>query len=230
MVAAARTGGEGPNAAQIGSAATKAMAPPASPRAAANQTPSRPRADGVPLAAGAEGAGDDRRGAVSEEDEQPGGGGQGGSGDAQPGELGGAEVPDDGRVGEQEDGLGDQGEEGGHREVQDGAAVVRGAPAARLAAHRRRIAIARWLCRTAADGQVVALTPFTHIGKATGPPRKKDTAQPAGGTDVTAATTGDARHADGVIPRRRVNCGFDAVLTETPKAGRHEGLRVRGGG
>ena len=44
---------------------------------------------------------------------------QGGARDAQAGELGGAEVADDGRVGEQEEGLGDEGEEGRDGQPQD---------------------------------------------------------------------------------------------------------------
>src|SRR5699024_3150672 len=69
-------------------------------------------ADGTPLVARAEPAGDGRGGAVGQEDEEVDRGQQDGAGDAEPGEGGGAEVADDRRVGEQEKRLGDEGEEG----------------------------------------------------------------------------------------------------------------------
>ena len=62
---------------------------------------------------------DARRGAVREEDTEPDDGLEDHRGDAQARELRGAEVTDDGGVREQEQRLGDEGEEGGHRESQD---------------------------------------------------------------------------------------------------------------
>ena len=64
--------------------------------------------------AGAEVAGDAAGGAVGEEDAQPDDGLQHDGGDAETGELRGAEVTDDGGVGEQEERLGDQRQEGGN--------------------------------------------------------------------------------------------------------------------
>ena len=61
-----------------------------------------------------------RRGrAVGEEDADRHGRGQQRTGDAEPGELGSAEMTDDRRVGQQEQRLGDQGGEGGPGEPQD---------------------------------------------------------------------------------------------------------------
>ena len=74
------------------------------------------RAPGV---AGAEVAGDARGGAVGEEHAEPDGGLQHHGGDAEPGQRGGAEVADDGRVGEQEQRLGGQRQERGDREPED---------------------------------------------------------------------------------------------------------------
>ena len=54
-----------------------------------------------------------------EEDAQPDDGGDDGPGDAQRRQFGGAEVPDDGGVGKQEQGFGDEGEERRYGQVQD---------------------------------------------------------------------------------------------------------------
>jgi hypothetical protein len=62
---------------------------------------------------------DARRGAVGEEDAQADDGLEDDCRDAETRELGGAEVPDDGGVREQEERLGDQGEEGRDGEPQD---------------------------------------------------------------------------------------------------------------
>ncbi len=69
--------------------------------------------------AGAEVAGHAGGGAVGEEDAQADRGLQDDRRDAEAGELGRAEVADDRGVGEQEDRLGDEGEEGRDREAQD---------------------------------------------------------------------------------------------------------------
>ena len=78
-----------------------------------------PGPDRRAFGAGAELAGDDAGGAVGEEHEQVGRGDERGAGHAEAGQRGQAQVPDDRRVGQQEERLGDQGEEGGHREAQD---------------------------------------------------------------------------------------------------------------
>ena len=62
--------------------------------------------------AGAEAPGHRGRGAVGQEDAQPDERLEHGRSDAEAGQLGGAEVADDGGVGEQEQRLGDQGHEG----------------------------------------------------------------------------------------------------------------------
>ena len=64
--------------------------------------------------------------AVGEEDADRHGRGQQRAGDAEPGELGSAEVADDRRVGQQEQRLGDQGGEGGPGEPQDLPVTARG--------------------------------------------------------------------------------------------------------
>ena len=76
------------------------------------------------LVAGAEVTGDDARRAVGEEDEDAGAGDEGGARDSQPGELGRAEVADDRGVGEQEERLGDERQEGRDRKADDLAAVT----------------------------------------------------------------------------------------------------------
>ena len=58
-------------------------------------------------------------GAVGEEDAEPDGGLEHDGGDAEPGQLRRAEVADDGGVGEQEQRLGDQRQEGGEGQAQD---------------------------------------------------------------------------------------------------------------
>ena len=75
--------------------------------------------EGGPEVAGAEVAGDAGGGAVGEEDAQPDDRLEDDRGDAEAGELGGAEVADDGGVGEQEERLGDEREEGRHGQAQD---------------------------------------------------------------------------------------------------------------
>ncbi len=74
--------------------------------------------------AGAESAGDARGGAVGEEDAQPDGGLEDHRGDPETGQRRGAEVADDGSVGEQEHRLRDQRQERGDGEPND-LAVVR---------------------------------------------------------------------------------------------------------
>ena len=83
-----------------------------------------PALDRGALVAGAEVPGDDARRAVGEEDEDAGARDEGGARDAEPGELGRAEVADDRGVGEQEERLGDEREEGRDREPEDLAAVA----------------------------------------------------------------------------------------------------------
>jgi hypothetical protein len=72
-----------------------------------------------PAVPGAEMPGDACGGAVGEEDAQADQGLEHGAGDPEAGELGGAEVSDDHRVGEQEQRLGHQREEGRHGQPQD---------------------------------------------------------------------------------------------------------------
>jgi len=84
----------------------------------------------------------DARRAVGEEDEDVGGRQEGGARDAEAGELRGAEVADDGAVGEEEERLGDQGEEGRDGEAEDlarGGRRLLGLPVAR---HPARIVAA----------------------------------------------------------------------------------------
>ena len=69
--------------------------------------------------AGAQSTGDTGGGAVGQEDAQADRGLQDHRGDADAGELGGAEVSDDGCVPEEEQRLGDEGEEGRDRQAQD---------------------------------------------------------------------------------------------------------------
>ena len=85
-----------------------------------------PALDRGALVAGAEVAGDDARRAVGEEDEDAGGRDERGARDPEAGELGRAEMADDRGVGEQEERLGDEGEEGRDRETDDLAAVAPG--------------------------------------------------------------------------------------------------------
>ena len=75
--------------------------------------------EGTAPVAGAEPAGHAGGGAVGEEDAQPDDGLEDDGGDAEPGQRGGAEVADDGGVGEQEHRLGDQGEERGDGQPHD---------------------------------------------------------------------------------------------------------------
>ena len=75
--------------------------------------------DRGPQVAGADPAGDGGRGAVGEEDADRDGRREQRAGDAEPGQLRGAEVTDDGRVDEQEQRLGDEGAEGGDGEPED---------------------------------------------------------------------------------------------------------------
>ena len=74
--------------------------------------------------AGTHPPGDGGRGAVGEEDAQADQGAEHRRGDPEPGQLRGAEVADDGGVGEEEERLGHQGEEGRNRQPHD-LAVVR---------------------------------------------------------------------------------------------------------
>ena len=74
---------------------------------------------------------------------------QDGRGDAEPGQLRGAEVPDDGGVGEQEERLGDQGEEGGHGEA-------RGSAGRRPGALRPRPPWGQPLCVSATERSVAS--------------------------------------------------------------------------
>ena len=83
------------------------------------------------MVAGAEPAGDGAGGAVGEEDEEAGDGRERGGRDAERGQLDGAEMTDDDRVGEQEERLGDEGHERGYGEPQD-LAVQRRSPTLRL--------------------------------------------------------------------------------------------------
>ena len=69
--------------------------------------------------AGPDVPGDAGGGAVGQEDAEPDRGLEDGPRDAEAGQGGGAEVAHDGRVGEQEERLGDQGEEGGNGETPD---------------------------------------------------------------------------------------------------------------
>ena len=78
--------------------------------------PWRERATGVP---GADLAGHRGGGAVGQEDAQADQRAEHRRGDAEGGQLRRAEVTDDGGVGEQEERLGDQGEEGGDGQSQD---------------------------------------------------------------------------------------------------------------
>ena len=71
----------------------------------------------------ADAAGDGGGGGVGEEDEDAHGGRQQGGGDAESGELRGAEVADDGAVDHHEERLGDEGAEGGDGERDDLAVV-----------------------------------------------------------------------------------------------------------
>jgi hypothetical protein len=80
-------------------------------------------ADGGLQVARAHPPGDRRSGGVGQEDEDADGGGEEGGGDAEPGELRGAEVADDGAVGHDEEGLRDQGAEGGNGQGDDLAVV-----------------------------------------------------------------------------------------------------------
>jgi hypothetical protein len=86
--------------------------------------------DGTGTIARAELAGDDGGGAVGEEDEDVGGGQQDGAGDAETGQRLDAEAPDDGGVGEEEQRLGDQGEEGRDGQAQHLAVLPGLVPAA----------------------------------------------------------------------------------------------------
>lgn len=76
---------------------------------------------------GAEPTGHRGGGAVGEEDAQADDRLHDGAGDAEPGQLGGAEVADDGGIGEQEERLGDERQEGGHGQPED-LGVVGGRP------------------------------------------------------------------------------------------------------
>ena len=80
-------------------------------------------ADGGGQIAGADPAGDRGGGGVGEEDEDADGGGEQGRGDAEAGELRGAEVADDGAVDHDEEGLGDECAEGGQGQRDDLAVV-----------------------------------------------------------------------------------------------------------
>jgi hypothetical protein len=79
----------------------------------------QPQGEGAAAVARAEEPRDAGGGAVGEEDAEPHRGLQHHGGDAEPGQLGGAEVTDHRRVGEQEQRLGDQGQEGRSGEPQD---------------------------------------------------------------------------------------------------------------
>ena len=74
--------------------------------------------DGGRQIARADAAGDGGRGGVGEEDEDAHGGRQQRGGDAETGELRGAEVADDGAVDHDEEGLGDERAEGGERRAR----------------------------------------------------------------------------------------------------------------
>ena len=87
--------------------------------------------EGAAQVAGAEVPGDARGGAVGEEDAQPDRGLQHHGGDAEAGELGGAEMADDRGVGEQEERLGDQGQERRDGQPQDLAVVLGSSPSDR---------------------------------------------------------------------------------------------------
>ena len=90
--------------------------------------PVDPLGEGAAQVAGAEVAGDARGGAVGEEDAEPDRGLQHDGGDAEPGQLGGAEVADDGGVGQQEERLGDQGQERRDGQPEDLPVRVRPSP------------------------------------------------------------------------------------------------------
>ena len=81
--------------------------------------PVDPLGQGAAAVTGAEPPGDAGGGAVGEEDAQPDGGLQDHRGDPESGQRCGAEVADDGRVGEQEHRLRDQGQERGDGEPDD---------------------------------------------------------------------------------------------------------------
>ena len=85
----------------------------------ASQTPVDALGERRASVAGPEQARDTRGGPVGEEDAQPDEGLEDGCGDAEAGQLGGAEVAHDRRVGEQEHRLGDEREERGQRQSPD---------------------------------------------------------------------------------------------------------------
>lgn len=72
----------------------------------------------------ADAAGDRRCCGVGEEDKDADGGHQQGRGDTETGELGRAQMADDGGVGHEEEGLGDEGAEGRHGECDDLSVVL----------------------------------------------------------------------------------------------------------
>ena len=91
-----------------------------------------PLGQGAAQVTGAQEAGDAAGRAVGQEDAEPDHGLQDRRGDAETGELRGAEVADDGGVGEQEERLGDQGQERRDRQSQDLAVAGR-----RASSHRK---------------------------------------------------------------------------------------------
>ena len=105
-----------PPAARSSGSATTVTSSPISGRQPESVDALRQRAAGVP---GADLAGHRGGGAVGQEDAQADERAEDRRGDAEGGQLAGAEVAHDGGVGEQEERLGDQGEEGRHGQPQD---------------------------------------------------------------------------------------------------------------
>ena len=123
VVAWPATSGPTPKAATSGPVSATPATVTTAPMPTASQTPVDTLGQGAAQVTGAEPAGHAGGGAVGEEDAEPDRGLQDDRGDPEPGQLGGAQPADDGGVGEQEQGLGDEGEEGRDREPEDLAVV-----------------------------------------------------------------------------------------------------------
>ena len=102
----------------------------------------------VPAVAGAELAGDAGGRAVREEVEDGEGGGEDGAGDGEPGERPGAEMADDGGVGQQVQGLGGQRARGRARPAARSPGRTRVLEPSPVMVTRRRAAPGEFECRT----------------------------------------------------------------------------------
>ena len=119
VVAWSATSPPAPKAATSHGVATMPATVVTAPMSTASQTPSMPWPRAPRRSPAPTCRADGRGGAVGEEHAQPHRRLQNRAGDAQARQLGGAEVADERGVGEQEQGLGDQGEERGDGEAED---------------------------------------------------------------------------------------------------------------